>query len=360
MANNVDILDAAGSTKTVKTTDNTSVHTPHHNIDSCALPTGASTAANQTTIIGHVDGIETLIGTTNSILSTIDGRVDGVETLIGTTNTTLTAIDGHVDGLEASATAIDTNAGATTDAAATAGSTGTIAAKLRAISRDLIANIVLAAGGNIIGKVGIDQTTPGTTNAVSATIAAAQTLATVTTVGTVTTCSTVTTVSTLTGGGVAHDSADSGNPVKIGARCLASPAGATLVADADRTDLVSDKDGATIFRNQTTLGDIKSTAQSVTANTSTAATNFGAVASTKNCITHITVWNSSATAGYVALQDGSGGTAFAYVPCPAGGGATLNFDPPLRQPTANTALYFSASPNASTVYVTINGFQSKI
>jgi hypothetical protein len=53
---------------------------------SSALPTGASTSAKQDTIIGHVDGIETL-------LTTIDGRVDGVETL-------LTAIDGHVDQIE--------------------------------------------------------------------------------------------------------------------------------------------------------------------------------------------------------------------------------------------------------------------
>lgn len=56
--------------------------------------------------------------------------------------------------------------GALADAAATAGATGSISAKLRSISRDLISNIVLAAGTNLIGKVGIDQTTPGTTNRV--------------------------------------------------------------------------------------------------------------------------------------------------------------------------------------------------
>lgn len=33
MANNIDVLDALSATKTVKTTDNTSVHTPHHNIE---------------------------------------------------------------------------------------------------------------------------------------------------------------------------------------------------------------------------------------------------------------------------------------------------------------------------------------
>lgn len=46
--------------------------------------------------------------------------------------------------------------GGTADAAATAGSTGSISAKLRAISRDLVANIVLAAGSNLIGRAVAD------------------------------------------------------------------------------------------------------------------------------------------------------------------------------------------------------------
>lgn len=83
---------------------------------------GDASAANQTTMIGHMDGLEgfvdglegftdgleTLIGTSNTSLTTIDGRVDGlealvdgIEALIGTTNTTLTTIDGRVDGVEA-------------------------------------------------------------------------------------------------------------------------------------------------------------------------------------------------------------------------------------------------------------------
>jgi len=43
--------------------------------------------------------------------------------------------------------------GATADAAVTAGATGSISAKLRSISRDLVANVVLAAGANAIGKL---------------------------------------------------------------------------------------------------------------------------------------------------------------------------------------------------------------
>jgi hypothetical protein len=54
---------------------------------------GLATAANQTTIIGHVDGIETLIGTTNTTLTTIDGRVDGIEGLL----TTIDADTGNID-----------------------------------------------------------------------------------------------------------------------------------------------------------------------------------------------------------------------------------------------------------------------
>jgi hypothetical protein len=74
-----------------------------------SLPTGASTAANQTTMIGHVDGLETLIGTTNTTLTTIDGRVDGLEGVLG----------------------------ATGDAAATAGSTGSLSAKQRLMTSQL-------------------------------------------------------------------------------------------------------------------------------------------------------------------------------------------------------------------------------
>lgn len=43
---------------------------------------GDASAANQTTMIGHVDGLEALITSTNTKLDTLDGRVDGLESLI--------------------------------------------------------------------------------------------------------------------------------------------------------------------------------------------------------------------------------------------------------------------------------------
>lgn len=56
---------------------------------------------------------------------------------------------GDVDVLTVPADPFGTNA----DAAVTAGATGSISAKLRSISRDIVSNIVLAAGTNAIGKL---------------------------------------------------------------------------------------------------------------------------------------------------------------------------------------------------------------
>lgn len=69
-------------------------------------------------------------------------------------------------------TAINTVLGLIADATVAAGATGSVSAKLRRATQgleDLKTLIVLAAGANIIGKVGIDQTTPGTTNLVALT-----------------------------------------------------------------------------------------------------------------------------------------------------------------------------------------------
>lgn len=48
-------------------------------VDSSALPTGASTSANQTTMIGHVDGVEALLATIDADTSTLSGAVSGSE-----------------------------------------------------------------------------------------------------------------------------------------------------------------------------------------------------------------------------------------------------------------------------------------
>ena len=64
--NTVPLVDAAGNLQI--------------DIVSSALPSGGATAANQSTIIGHVDGIETLITSTNSKIDTFDAVLDNILT----------------------------------------------------------------------------------------------------------------------------------------------------------------------------------------------------------------------------------------------------------------------------------------
>lgn len=74
----------------------------------------------------------------------------------------------------------DVTEGAIADAAAAAGAVGTVSAKLRRLTTDISAlltalgtpaqaggTVVLGAGSALAGKVGVDQTTPGTTNQVT-------------------------------------------------------------------------------------------------------------------------------------------------------------------------------------------------
>ena len=58
---------------------------------SSALPTGAATAANQVTIIGHVDGVETLLTAIDAVLDTIDADTGAIKTAVE-------LLDNSVDG----------------------------------------------------------------------------------------------------------------------------------------------------------------------------------------------------------------------------------------------------------------------
>lgn len=85
--NTVPLVDAAGNLQI--------------DIVSSALPSGGATAANQATIIGHVDGIETLITSTNSKIDTFDTVLDNI--LIKNTE-----IDAVLDTIDADTGAIKT------------------------------------------------------------------------------------------------------------------------------------------------------------------------------------------------------------------------------------------------------------
>ena len=393
-----------------------------------SLPTGASTAANQTTIIGHVDGIETLLGTidadTGSIATSttsIDGKITACNTgavvlaagtaafgklaansgvtigaveiaaaqtiaVTGTfwqatqpvslTSTTITGtvavtqsgtwnitnagtfavqVDGAAltslqlidDGIATAGSAI------TTKGMAAAGTDGTNARIIKTDSSgelqvDVLTLPALAAGTNGIGK--LTSNSGVTIGAVE--IAATQTLTTVTTVGTVT---------TLTGGGIAHDGVDSGNPHKIGAKATTSLSGVTLVSSADRTDLYAGVDGVQITRPHCNLEDIVSERVTNTDGASTAfASGLAAPgAGVRLYLTSLIICNSSAAFCTVDIRDGSAGSVLATVPVPASSGVIFNPPVPLKF-SANTAVAYDASAATTTLTITGIGFKSKV
>ncbi len=106
---------------------------------------GDASAANQTTMIGHLDGVETL-------LTAIDGRVDGLETLVGATNTALAS-----QATATNQTAQATLLGAVTETAPASDTAPSgLNGRLQRIAQrltTLITGVVLAAGTALIGRV---------------------------------------------------------------------------------------------------------------------------------------------------------------------------------------------------------------
>lgn len=169
----------------------------------------------------------------------------------------------------------------------------------------------------------------------------------------------VTTVTTLTGSGVAHDSADSGNPHKIGAKAESSLAGVALVADGDRTDLYAGLDGVLITRPHTNLESIVTGLAAITDGSSTSVISAQG-AGVKVYVTTVIIANTSATPVTVDLRDGTGGSVKATFPVPADtSGVVCNLPVPLGF-SANTAVAADPSAAASTVTVTVIGFASKV
>jgi len=152
-------------------------------------------------------------------------------------------------------------------------------------------------------------------------------------------------------GDVGHDAADSGNPIKVGAKAVdAEP---TSVTANDRVDLIADLAGKLIvlpYANPENF--ISGTADA--ADDSDTAILAAAGAGIRNHVTSIVVHNSSSTDAYVTIKDGS--TAKLVIPAPANSGATHTLPIPLRG-TANTAINFAASASVTTMYVSAVGYK---
>lgn len=169
---------------------------------------------------------------------------------------------------------------------------------------------------------------------------------------------TVSTVTALTGGGVAHDAADSGNPVKIGGR--ATSAEITAVASNDRVDFMTDLVGKQIVLPYANPENFVSGAIT-TAMTATTSTSLLAApaAGLRNYLTTIIVSNAHGTVGTdVIIQDGSGGTTLLTIPAAAVyGGAVISLPVPLRQPTTATAIYCANVTTGASTKVSCVGYK---
>lgn len=159
-------------------------------------------------------------------------------------------------------------------------------------------------------------------------------------------------------GTVAHDSADSGAPIKVGGR--ASSAEITAVTTGDRTDFITDLVGKQVVlpyaNNENFVSGAITTAMTATTSTSLVA---APAAGLRNYITTIIVSNSHATVGTdVIIQDGSGGTTLMTIPAAAlYGGAVINLPVPLRQPTTATAIYCANVTTGASTKVSAVGYK---
>lgn len=164
---------------------------------------------------------------------------------------------------------------------------------------------------------------------------------------------------TMNVGNIAHDTADAGNPIKIGGKALS--ADPTAVATGDRVNALFDLLGKQVFLPYTIPENMVSGAIT-SAMTGTTSTSLVAApgAGLRNYITTIIVSNAHATVGTdVIIQDGSGGTTLLTIPAAAVyGGAAIPLPTPLRQPTTNTALYCANVTTGASTKVSAIGYKS--
>lgn len=239
---------------------------------------------------------------------------------------------------------------------------------------DITRNAALVAGSAVIGKVGIDQTTPGTTNlvalAANQSVNVAQINGVTALMGngttgtgsqrvTIASDNTAFSVNATAVGAAAHDAAISGAPVRLGARAIT--ADYTAVAGGDAADLVSTIDGKLITKPHAIRASTwtYAAASGGLVNTTAATMKAAAAAGIRNCLTGIQVVNGHATVSTeVLVRDGAAGTVLhrGWAQA-AGGGFAANFDVPLCG-TAATLMEVVNVTTGSAVYVNAQGFIS--
>jgi hypothetical protein len=155
-------------------------------------------------------------------------------------------------------------------------------------------------------------------------------------------------------GDVAHDTADSGNPVKMGAQARTTLP--TAVADSDRVNVMADKVGRQVifpFAPRDRLGD--GGRVTLTSTTETSLVAAGGAGVFRDIIGFV-VSNESATPVRVDIADGAsiGSTTdrVSLTLAASGGGGSIMLPAPLKMTTANHLWSAQLSAAVTSVYVT--------
>ena len=150
-------------------------------------------------------------------------------------------------------------------------------------------------------------------------------------------------------GAVAHDAADSGNPIKVGG--IAKTSNQAAVADADRVNAMFDKMG-----RQTVVGSLRENivCKQTQITTTGETTIVSAVASTFMDLYGLLITNTSATGIYVTIKDDTAGTTrmVIYVPATETRGFMLPIDSGHPQAVVNKPWTTTCSSGVSNIEVT--------
>jgi len=154
-------------------------------------------------------------------------------------------------------------------------------------------------------------------------------------------------------GNVAHDIADTGNPVKVGG--VARSTDPSVVASGDRTHFLTDLIGRLVVSPYSIPENTLSGVTSAITNTSDTAVIAAQGAGVRIYVTQMVVLNTSGTATLVNIKDGT--TTIYTVSAPATSGQiALTFPVPLRL-TANNALNVACGTTAANVIVSASGYK---
>lgn len=195
----------------------------------------------------------------------------------------------------------------------------------------------LAAGTALIGKVGIDQTTPGTTNGVVIKDSSGAAIDY--------------TTPAISEGAVAHDAAiGTTKPTAVGGRARTS--NPTAVVQDDNTHAMFDKLGKQVV--VPALRDLKNV-QATTITSSTSETTIvTAAASTFHDLYGLTIANSSATDTEVAIKDSTAGTTRMTVAVKAGqtAGFMVDAGSAIPQATVNNNWTATCADSVAAILIT--------